>query len=345
MRSGWRAFLCLMLAAVLWPLSLAAQDIPMAAALTQLEAELEWNPLDGRGRLSRGGKEIEFISGSNTAVFDSREKRELAVPYLESGSLLFPHVFVDAAKSYFEAPKDPERFTVAAVIIDPGHGGKDPGAIASHGSGKNAIHVVEKDINLSVGLLLQERLKKAFPGKKILMTRSSDTYPELSERTDMANSIPLEKNEAIIFVSIHTNASLSKKAKGFEVWYLDPDVRRPSLEDSKATEYDPALHPIIADMLQEEFTTESIIIAKDILESLNEQIGKLTENRGIKNKDWYVVKNARMPAVLIELSYLSNEEDARLLSDPSYLKKLSDGIYNGLVSFIRYFDASKGFTD
>jgi N-acetylmuramoyl-L-alanine amidase len=345
MRRRWRAFLCLTLSAFLGPLSLAAQDIPMTAALARLGAELEWNPLDGRGRVSHDGKEIEFISGSNIAVFGSREKRELAVPYLDAGNLLFPQVFLDAAKSYFEAPKDLDRFTVAAVIIDPGHGGKDPGAIASHGSGKNAIHVVEKDINLSVGLLLQERLKKAFPGKKILMTRSSDTYPELSERTDMANSIPLEKNEAIIFVSIHTNASLSKKAKGFEVWYLDPDVRRPSLEDSKATEYDPALHPIIADMLQEEFTTESIIIAKDILESLNEQIGKLTENRGIKNKDWYVVKNARMPAVLIELSYLSNEEDARLLSDASYLKKLSDGIYNGLVSFIRYFDASKGFTD
>lgn len=325
----------------------AAQDLDSAAALGALKAEMSYDPLTGRGIVERGELRIEYIEGSDMALFSDGSVAEVATPRHTASGLAFPTAFMDLAKGYFERLPDKRRFTIAAIILDPGHGGKDPGATADHGKGNSRIHVVEKDVNLQVSRLVFERLRKAFPEKKVLATRSSDVFPELSERTDMANSIPLAKNEAIIFVSIHTNASLSKKAKGFEVWYLDPDVRRPELGESTRTDSaaNPDIHPILTDMLQEEFTTESIIIAKDILESLDDQVGRLTENRGIKSKDWYVVKNARMPAVLIELSYLTNEQDARLLADPAYLKKLADGIYNGLVSFIRYFDTSKGFTE
>lgn len=323
-----------------------AQGVPALEALESLKAEMSFDPITGRGRISRGEASVEYLEGSRTVLLSDSLKAEVDTPYRsEDGILRFPAAFIDLARTHFQAQPEKQRFSVAAIIIDPGHGGKDPGAIAEHGSGKNRIRVVEKDINLKVSLMLYERLKKAFPEKKILATRTTDVYPELSERTDMANAIPLAKNEAIIFISIHTNASLSKKARGFEVWYLDPEVRRPHLAVPGGADSDPALHPILADMLQEEFTTESIIIAKNILESMDEAVGELTENRGIKDKDWYVVKNARMPAVLVELSYLSNETDARLLARDDYLKKLADAIYTGIVSFVRYFDTSKGFTE
>ncbi len=313
------------------------KGLSLVPALKALNAELSWDPLSQRGRLSREERSIVFIAGAEISLLSSGQTLKSQAPYQKGSELFFPQGFIDQALSFFQAPQEKQRYTIAAIIIDPGHGGKDPGAIGKHGTGKSAFQVVEKDVNLEVGLMLRDRLALAFPDKKILMTRSTDVYPELSERTEMANSIPLARNEAIIFVSIHSNASLSKKARGFEVWYLDPDVRRNVLGDPSISGYDPAIHPIISDMLQEEFTTESILIAKSVLEGMNEQIGRLTENRGIKNKDWYVVKNARMPAVLIELSYVSNEADALLLRERSYLKKLSDGIYNGLVSFIRLF--------
>ena len=95
-------------------------------------------------------------------------------------------------------------------------------------------------------------------------------------------------------------------------------------------------------MMEEEFTTESILIAKFILDGMEEQIGDKSENRGLKAESWFVVRNARMPSVLIELGFVTNDTEVRLLSDKGYLQKCAAGIYNGLVNFISYFENSGG---
>lgn len=97
--------------------------------------------------------------------------------------------------------------------------------------------------------------------------------------------------------------------------------------------------------MEEEYTTESILIAKFIMDGIAAQVGNLSSARGIKAEEWFVVKNSNMPAVLIEVGFLSNEKEALLLADNSYLQKMSLGIYNGLSAFVTHFERSRGFTN
>ena len=132
---------------------------------------------------------------------------------------------------------DPENGvpTIAAVLIDPGHGGKDPGAIGSHTIDDEKIRINEKDIVLDVSRQLYQALALRYPDKQIMLTRDDDTFISLENRVNKANSISLGDHEAIIYISIHANASLNSKAHGFEVWYLPPDYRR-TLIDQKSIE-------------------------------------------------------------------------------------------------------------
>ena len=228
------------------------------------------------------------------------------------------------------------------IFINPGHGGKDPGAMDTHTIKGKKVTVKEKDVNLAVGKMLYSRLKTAYPDKKILMTRDTDVFLSLAQRTEIANSVKLKDGEAILYISVHVNSSLDKKASGYEVWYLSPGYRRTVLD--KNTTDDKALFEIMNAMTEEEYTTESILIAKFIMDGLQTQIGNLATARGIKAEEWFVVRNSNMPAVLVEVGFLSNEKEAALLVDNSYLQKLSLGICNGLAAFITHFERSRGFT-
>ena len=207
--------------------------------------------------------------------------------------------------------------------------------------GKN-VTIQEKDITLKVSKMLAERLKAAYPGKQIILTRSTDKFLTLGERTDIANGVKVGENEAVLFISVHVNSSLNKTSSGYEVWYLSPGYRRTVLDKSSTD--DSSLFPILNSMLEEEYTTESIMIAKFIMDGLQSQIGDQSKARGIKAEEWFVVKNSNMPSVLIELGFVSNEKEALLLNNDTYLKKAALGIYNGIAAFITHFERSKGFT-
>ena len=97
-------------------------------------------------------------------------------------------------------------------------------------------------------------------------------------------------------------------------------------------------------MMEEEYTTESILIAKFIMDGLAAQIGSLSQPRGIKAEEWFVVRNSNMPSVLVEVGFVSNYEEAKLLNDESYLQKTAFGIYNGIAAFVTHFERSRGFT-
>ncbi len=103
--------------------------------------------------------------------------------------------------------------------------------------------------------------------------------------------------------------------------------------------------PILNVMLEEEFTTESILLARDIMDGLNTNIGTESPNRGVRAEEWFVVRNARMPSVLVETGFVTNPEEASLLSSEDYLRRLSDGIYTGIVNFVQYFESMKGPTE
>ncbi|MBO7639465.1 MAG: N-acetylmuramoyl-L-alanine amidase, partial [Treponema sp.] len=93
-----------------------------------------------------------------------------------------------------------------------------------------------------------------------------------------------------------------------------------------------------------EYTTESILIAKLVLDGIGTQVGALSKSRGMKEEEWFVVRNSKMPSILVETGFLSNAEEAKLLMDDEYLKKLAIGMYNGLQAFVTHFERSRGFT-
>lgn len=309
--------------------------------VANLAAFLYWDPLSGTILLQKNGHHISFGLESQLALFDFKQFHLIDEPILKDNAVFVSKDFLSLAQNLFQTDSDLDVFKVGAILIDPGHGGKDPGAIGSFTKNGKKTTIQEKDIALNTSLELFSLLKNRYPDKQILLTRSTDIYLTLEERVEKANTIDLKENEAIIYISIHVNAAFNTKATGFEVWYLSPGFRRSVLSE---TEVDKDLFPILNSMLEEEYTTESILIAKFILDSLDAEIGNLSPKRGIKEEEWFVVRNAHMPSVLVELGFITNEQEAALLADKNYLRKTAFGIYNGINTFITHFEQSRGFT-
>ncbi len=304
---------------------------------------LYWDTLTQSGVLEKNGKQVSFRASSNVILLDNEKFAFTDAPQVTEGQISVSPKFMQDAEEWFNAQSSSgENFKVGAILIDPGHGGKDPGAAMTHKiNGKN-VTIKEKDVNLSVAKMLAARLRTAYPQKQIIMTRDKDVFISLQQRTEIANAVKLKDHEAVLYISIHVNSSLDKKARGYEVWYLSPGYRRTVLEKGKAD--DPKLFPILNSMMEEEYTTESILIAKFIMDGLAAQIGNLSSPRGIKAEEWFVVRNSNMPSVLVEVGFVSNYEEAKLLRDESYLQKTAFGIYNGIAAFVTHFERSRGFT-
>ncbi|MCL2270500.1 MAG: N-acetylmuramoyl-L-alanine amidase [Treponema sp.] len=311
--------------------------------------EFRWDPFFREGSITVGGHYGAFSTALATGesgflMVDNRDVYPVSLPYTDSGELVFPEQFVNTARDAFSRSinEDSSHYRIAAIIIDPGHGGREPGAVSTHTINGKKTTIMEKDIVLKASKLLQEQLVKTYPDKRILMTRESDITCSLEERTVIANSVPIRKNEAIIYISIHANSSRDKNAKGFEVWHLKSDYRRTVLDESHFPD-SPELHKIMNLLTEEAFITESIRIAESILDSLKTAMGKSMPSRGLKEEDWFVVRRSRMPAVLVELGFVSNKDDVVLMTTDAHLNKMVDAVYKGITDFVGAFERSGGF--
>ena len=320
----------------------AVNDISLLDKSKNNGMTIYWDSLSESGMIEKNGHQLSFRNGESIVLLDSVRMMITDAPELRDNQLYVSKKFLDDSEEFFNQ-KSEMPFKVGAILIDAGHGGKDPGALKTYKiNGKN-VTIQEKDITLKVSKMLAERLKASYPGKQIILTRDKDVFLSLGERTDIANSVKVGENEAVLFISVHVNSSLNKTSSGYEVWYLSPGYRRNVL-DKSTVDVNENLFPILNSMLEEEYTAESIMIAKFIMDGLQGQIGKESTARGIKAEEWFVVKNSNMPSVLIELGFVSNEREALLLNDEKYLKKATLGIYNGIAAFITHFERSQGFT-
>ena len=320
----------------------ASNDISLMDKGKNLGMTLYWDSLSESGMIEKNGHQLCFRAGEEIVLLDSIRMMITDAPEIKENQIYVSNKFINDSEEFFNQ-KSEDPFKVGAILIDAGHGGKDPGALKTYKvNGKN-VTIKEKDINLKVAKMLYERLHAAYPQKQIILTRDKDVFLTLGERTDIANNVKVGENEAVLFISIHVNSSLNKSSSGYEVWYLSPGYRRTVL-DKSAADNDKNLFTIMNSMLEEEYTTESIMIAKFIMDGLQGQIGKESIARGIRAEEWFVVKNSNMPAVLIELGFVSNEKEALLLNDDKYLKKATLGIYNGISAFVTHFERSQGFT-
>jgi N-acetylmuramoyl-L-alanine amidase len=324
----------------------AAVAAPLCAAefAKSLGASLSIDPILGIVSLSRDGDRVAFKTGSPWHLLGDQPVR-LAAPGIGPSGPELDGTAAAFLAAWFEERRAERlsRFRVAAILIDPGHGGKDPGAVGEYGTGKDRKRILEKDIALATALQVRDALVARFPDRRILLSREGDTYPSLEDRVSAANAVELRPNEAIIYVSIHANASFNRNASGFEVWYLNPDYRR-TIVNAGTPGLDAEIAPIVNVMMEEEYTTESVLLARSIVERLDAGIGAVSRNRGIRAEEWFVVRNARMPSVLVEMGFVTNEAEARLLADPAHLRRISDAVYNGVVDFIDYFESRKGTT-
>ncbi len=221
------------------------------------------------------------------------------------------------------------------VFIDPGHGGKDPGAIGQLGS-------LEKDVTLKASILLAKKLKK-IEGILPILSRNKDVYLTLRKRTMLA-----KKNKADIFISIHADSSKNKKAKGISVFSLSDKAsdreaqmlaRRENevdkLFENQEKIKDPLIYGNLIKMFQREAMNDSSFLAKNIL--LNLEKTKLAVNRGHRFAGFSVLKSYDIPSVLIEIGFLSNKQEEKKLLDSKYLDELSKGLANSIQNyFINY---------
>jgi len=331
------AFLALFLLAAL---VLPAADRDLVEVLEQLGATCEWDPLREAGVILAGSDRIAFQVGTPFVLVNYTERLDIPAPRRDGGRIVFTEeaiAAVSAAVARMRREGPAEGLRIGAIVLDPGHGGIDPGGVGTRTVDGKVVSLFEKDIVLKIALMVGERLRTVFPTKSVVFTRTEDTKIPLEDRSAMANELQEKLGEAVLYVSIHANASARAKATGFEVWYLPPTYRRTFVrpEDVGA---DPILSKIVNSMLEEETSEESVVLAREILQGLEARIGTRSPNHGLKEEAWAVVRNSLMPAVLVEVGYVTNPGEAAQLSDPAYLQDIAEGLYNGIIAFIARFE-------
>ncbi len=216
--------------------------------------------------------------------------------------------------------------TVRTIMLDPGHGGKDPGAMG------NGIR--ESSVTLQLAKMLGERLRKA--GFIVLYTREKDVYVALEQRTEMAN-----KKKADLFISLHVNASTDKNLNGLETYFLD--LARTSSaatvaarENAVSVKSISDLQFILTDLMLSAKLQESRELSRIMQGSMHgraQRAGFGVANNGVRSAPFYVLMGARMPAALVEIGYLSNAADAKRIQSDTYLERLADGLAAGVAAY------------
>jgi N-acetylmuramoyl-L-alanine amidase len=223
---------------------------------------------------------------------------------------------------------------IKRIVLDPGHGGESPGAVGRRGTR-------EKVVVLDVARRLKKKLEKQ--GFEVILTRESDTFVSLADRSKCGNG-----RKADLFVSIHANASPNRAACGLETYFLSEAKtdweRAVASRENAALRMDdsnPALDPgddvglILADLAQNEYLVESSELAANIQEKTVPYAR--IKDRGVRQANFYVLRNNFMPAVLVECGFLSNRSEEKLLRQNDHRERLAEGISRGIAAFAKLY--------
>ena len=220
---------------------------------------------------------------------------------------------------------------VRRIVIDPGHGGKDygaPGAI-------KGVH--EKHVVLEIGQRLARKIRTDLQCE-VVMTRNSDTYLSLEERTAIANT-----QNADLFISIHTNASLNSQAYGIETFILnlatdDEAIRVAARENATSakniSDLDSILHDLMHNAKVNESTRLASYVQQDVMRQLRKRYDPLRD-KGVKKAPFYVLLGAQMPSILVETAFISNARECKWLSSAAFQEHVAESIVQGLKAYIQ----------
>jgi N-acetylmuramoyl-L-alanine amidase len=251
-----------------------------------------------------------------------------------------PHRLVlDVLRPKAPPPDDSPRLTeqgLRLIVIDPGHGGHDPGATGPSGT-------EEKDVVLDVSRRVARMVEEGL-GVKVAMTRSTDVFIPLRDRTNFAN-----RQRADLFVSIHANAHARSFSEGVETYFLsseatDNEARQVAasengvvqLESPTQRQRTDALKSILWDLAQSEFQQESSFLAETVQDLMTRSLELV--NRGVKQAGFYVLGGAAMPAILIEVGFITNPREERKLASAEHREAVARAIYAGLAEYKRRHD-------
>ncbi len=213
---------------------------------------------------------------------------------------------------------------VATIVIDPGHGGKDSGAVGRHG-------LQEKDVVLDIGRRLKAIIEREL-GCRVVMTRDRDVFIELDERPTVARN-----NNADLFISIHANASRNRRARGVETYLLnltkDRNIMEVAARENAMTQKSMSdINSILYDLVLDNKRDESLELAHKVQHSLVKDLK--VADKGVKQGPFLVLYGAAVPSILTEVGFISNPDEERRLKSSDYRQSIAEAIYNGVKEYV-----------
>jgi len=218
---------------------------------------------------------------------------------------------------------NPFSYPVKTVIVDAGHGGKDPGTSYAWSFAGGTIY--EKEYTLDIALRVKALLEVAHSDWNIILTRNSDSYISLADRCAIAYGIPLEKKSSAVFVSIHVNSAPNNQAEGYEILTKMQGHRVTLLDELTPRTNISLLAGFGENELNEMLNERNSIIASTFGKVLQEKM-PLMHNRGVKEQNIQVLNASRVPAVLVEVCFITNEVDAKNLITATWRQSMANAI-------------------
>jgi N-acetylmuramoyl-L-alanine amidase len=277
------------------------------------------------------------LSEPSRLIIDVRGERPVEISRLEPTLSPPPEALAElrpderqaAPEKKPRALKKPVISKIRRIVVDPGHGGHDPGAVGPSG-------LQEKEVVLAISLKLRELLKDEL-GLDVVMTRSTDVFIPLEERTAIANKV-----NADLFVSVHANAAANHNANGIETYYLnlaktEKAAQLAAKENGTSLEKVSVLQAILFDLMANYKLNDSAHLADEVQKALYKKAHSRhadVKNLGVKQGPFYVLVGATMPSILVEAAFLSNTQEEARLNDPAYRNLTAEGILEGVRAYI-----------
>ncbi len=300
----------------------------------------EYDTYTRKAHLTKGSHKINLMAGQRLVLVDGSPEYLKYPVDIYQGAIVLPVKFkeqiLDALfnERYRERNINFSLTSIKKIVVDAGHGGKDPGTTGKHG-------LREKDVNLDIAKRLSKLLRA--DGVNVVMTRSTDNFISLERRVDIAND-----SRADLFVSIHSNANRVRSLNGLEVYYISPNTsdskralycaQNAALNlDKSCFAYSPSLNlkATLWDMIHTSNRAESVRLARDVCLVTENTLN--TKVLGIKGAPFYVLKGAHMPAILVEVGFLSNYNEERMIRNAYYREQIAESIELGIQRYARDF--------
>jgi len=328
--------------------------LPLMLVCDAYGIDWTWDPVLKAANLKNGKREVKLIVGEYRVYTNGVINVQERPVVFHKGAVCIPSSFLKTVfNKFFSAiatqslpvtikekkvwqPSVASSYGIKKIVLDAGHGGRDPGAIGRDGIKERYIVL---DITKKVKRLLEDE------GIEVILTRYNNTFIPLERRSDIAN-----QEDADLFISIHANASRSRWLRGFEVYYLSEAIddnqrasraaKNATLQVNKNSIYNrtKSLDTLLWDLELTEDRRSSIELAKCILDKVD------SRRQRLKGARFHVLKGARMPSVLVEVGYISNRDECAKLGWRQHRTKVARQITEGVLEYKRKFENSRGFT-